>query len=80
MTELERVAEQYADENFLVDEVPIPQVYAEAFKAGAEWQKKQLIDKACDWIKINYDRIYLCNILGSEAEYITNEFRKVMED
>lgn len=71
MTELERVAEQYANDNSLVDEVPIPQVYEDAFKAGAEWQKKQLIEKACKWLK-------------EKTPFFTDRliylFRKAMED
>ena len=64
MTELERVAEQYANENSLVDEVPTPQVYAEAFIAGAEWQKEQF----------EKERLKHCDELTAEQAQIERDF------
>lgn len=64
MTELERVAEQYANENYLVDEVPIPQVYAEAFMAGADWQYEQF----------KKERLKHCDELTAEQAQIESDF------
>ncbi len=47
------------------------------FRAGANWQKEQLIDKTCEWL-LNNIRYYSTNALG--AEYMCNDFRKAMED
>lgn len=53
--------------------------------AGAQWQKEQMIDKACEWLKDNTDR-YLYNTGGYE-EYIPKcggkmfeDFKKAMEE
>ena len=64
MTELERVAEQYANENYLVDEVPIPKVYAEAFIAGANWQYEQF----------EKERLKHCDELTAEQAQIESDF------
>lgn len=64
MTELERVAEQYANENYLVDEVPIPQVYAEAFMAGANWRYEQF----------EKERLKHCDELTAEQAQIESDF------
>lgn len=33
----------------------------QAFIDGAEWQKKQLIDKACEWLESNVEK-YIYNV------------------
>lgn len=70
MTELERVAEQYANENYLVDEVPIPQVYAEAFMAGAKWQYEQFEKE-----RLNFEpRLKHCDELTAEQAQMESDF------
>ena len=49
-----------------------------AFEAGAQWQKKQLIDKAIKWLEDNIDR-YLYNT-GGYGEYIPKCGGKMFED
>lgn len=44
--------------------------YFNLFKAGAEWQRKQLIDKACEWLKANFN-------MPDDFEL---HFRKAMEE
>lgn len=52
------------------------------FKSGADWQKEQLINKTCEWLKENiYNRVYKCNDgLGFPTAAFLEEFKKAMED
>ena len=56
--------------------------YFEMFKAGAEWQKKQLIEKAYEWLKSYRQNTpdgtgYIARIVNDKT---LEEFRKAMED
>ena len=46
------------------------------------WQKEQLINKACEWLKENiYHRVYKCNDgLGFPTATFLEEFKKAMDD
>ena len=54
------------------------------FKSGAKWQKEQMIDKACKWLKENKDH----PLIGCEdpclSGYLTDgfieDFKKAMEE
>ena len=54
------------------------------FKAGAKWQKEQLIEKACEWLKEHKEH----PLIGCEdpclSGYLTKEFieefKKAMEE
>lgn len=52
------------------------------FKAGAQWQKNQTIDKTCAWLKENiYHRVYeQGDRLGFPTAEFIKDFRKAMED
>lgn len=76
--DLEEAAHSYVDttiEHF--DSEGNPCCYP-AFIAGAQWQKKQLIDKAIKWLEDNIDR-YLYNT-GGYGEYIPKCGGKMFED
>ena len=64
MTELEKAVEAYIENpaNYLEyqdgwEDLSDVEYVEKAFKAGANWQKQQMIDKACEWLKyyISYD-------------------------
>lgn len=54
----------------------------EAFKAGAEWEHKKLVEKACGWLElhVNDDKYYSC--IGEETlvPYLIEDFLKAMEE
>lgn len=57
---------------------PISASKLEAFEAGAEWAKEFMIERACDWLKLN---------LGSPKDvhpvlvnHLIYNFRKAMEE
>ena len=66
--DLEEAATKYAQDKYL------PVQTAQSFKAGAEWQKEQMIGKACEWLKENKDH----PLIGCEdpclSGYLTDEF------
>lgn len=54
--DLEEAARQYRDEFLDKNDNDIFKYDIEdIFIAGAEWQKEQLIDKACEWLKTNFN-------------------------
>ena len=89
MTELERATQVYCQEHnddcadAIGDECPF---IVEAFKAGAEWQKKQLIDKACEWLSDNCDAYKSVgyedghHVLQRVNNNVIEDFKKAMED
>ena len=52
----------------------------EAFKAGAEWWHKMLIEKTCDWLRKN--TTWECNFYGgaNPNKNKIEDFRKAMEE
>lgn len=60
----------------------------DAFEAGAEWEHKRLVEKACEWLRRNYTN-YMINDLSKYVEDVcsfdifddslVNDFRKAME-
>ena len=46
----------------------------EAFKAGAEWEHKRLVEKACDWLVGNAEDS------AESALYLVAKFKKAMEE
>ena len=44
-----------------------------AFKAGAQWQKKQLIAKACEWLLKN-------DSYAKPTEVLVRDFKKAVEE
>lgn len=55
---------------------------SEACLQMAEWERKRLVEKACDWLElhINDDKYYSC--IGEETlmPYLIEDFRKAMEE
>ena len=45
-----------------------------AFKAGAQWQKEQLIEKACEWLKEHKDHPFIECEDPCLSGYLTDEF------
>ena len=88
--DLEKACDEYYDETWdehggkamVVDgchDIWFPsQATDDFFKAGAQWQKEQLIDKAIKWLEDNMDR-YLYNT-GGYGEYIPKCGGKMFED
>ena len=75
--DLEEAAKQYADEHNILGGYRLKQ-----FIAGAEWQKEQTIDKACEWLKSyrqdTYDGTgYIAGIVNDKT---IEEFKKAMEE
>lgn len=54
------------------------------FIEGAKWQKEQLIDKACEWLKENKEHSFIGCEDPCLSGYLTDEFiedfKKTMED
>lgn len=53
----------------------------DAFKAGAEWEHKRLVERACKWLLTNKDN-YIIDIEGETivSEEIINDFKQTMEE
>lgn len=53
-----------------------------AFKEGAEWQKEQMIEKACEWLENHND--YICGGTNGVSWYnmqqLVKDFKKAMEE
>ena len=85
--DLEKTSKEYADKNYVEwldfvsgderdDHYPI----SEAFKAGAQWQKRRLIEKACEFFEND-----LCCYIGAQHFFIQHkrleeDFKKAMEE
>lgn len=57
----------------------------ESFNNGSEFERKRLIDKACEWIEKNFksDGYFSLYYLGSRPytpKNIVKDFRKAMEE
>lgn len=48
-----------------------------AFKAGAKWQKKQTIDKVCEWLEEHLINFWSQRI--TNTDYFIEEFKQAME-
>lgn len=74
---LEEAATKYAQDKYL------PVQTAQSFKAGAKWQKEQMIDKACEWLEENKDHPFIGCEDSCLSDYLTDEFieefKKTME-
>ena len=46
------------------------------FKAGAQWQKQQLIDKACEWLNNFYSEDRHCYLVAEDIK----AFKQAMEE
>lgn len=55
-------------------------IYTNAFEAGAEWEHKRLVEKACEWLRKN--TTWECNFYGgtNPNKNKIEEFRKAMEE
>jgi len=90
--DLEKAAKEYVKENCILPEDCNDgdnQYYEECtvavFKDGANWQKEQLINRACTWILNNFRNSgYGCplyyNGVNYAPNYIVKDFKKAMED
>ena len=52
----------------------------DAFEAGAEWEHKRLVDKACEWLRKN--TTWECNFYGGNNpnKNKIEDFRKALEE
>ena len=52
------------------------------YKEGAKWADKTMIEKACEWLKLNAeDYVVTCNDKGElDSEGLLMDFRKAMEE
>ena len=78
--EIQKAAEDYYNEvKYLSDLSAFP---IAAFKAGAEWADKTMLDKVCEWVEDNiYDYLYIYQVFNV-AEYkheLIEDLRKAME-
>lgn len=55
-----------------------------SFKAGAQWQREQMITKACEWLKENKDHPFIeCEdpcLSGYLTDEFIEDFKKYMEE
>lgn len=56
------------------------QAVTDAFEAGAEWEHKRLVEKACEWLRKN--TTWECNFYGgtNPNKNKIEDFRKAMEE
>lgn len=47
----------------------------DAFEAGAEWEHKKLVEKACDWLENNF----VCFLQGAKRGIYSNQFTTVKD-
>lgn len=58
----------------------------DAFEAGAEWEHKKLVEKACEWLKENLSEGYdpdnypMIRCYDIDLEDFIKEFRREMEE
>ena len=58
----------------------------DAFEAGAEWEHKRLVEKACEWLKENLSEGYdpdnypMIRCYDIDMEDFIKDFRKAMEE
>ena len=79
MTELEKAANDFfpIDEKTMsLDEQSDQLLRQIGFKFGANWQKKQLIDKAAEWLNNFYNEDRHCFLVKEDID----AFIKAMED
>ena len=84
--DLEEAAMQYAKSKH--KDTTLQQIVSWDFKAGAQWQKEQMIDKACDWLADNYSKYIitkgLATIFRATIDFDTirmiEDFKKAMEE
>ena len=79
--EIKQAAEEYYNEvKYLSDLSAFP---IAAFKEGAEWADRTMIEKVCEWLEDNiYDYLYI-NRDFNEADYkneLIEDLRKAMEE
>lgn len=57
-------------------------IIKDACLKAIEWKEKQMLDKACEWLKENiYNRVYKCgDDLGFPTAQFIEDFRKAMEE
>ncbi len=59
---------------------PFLEISKESFIEGAKWADKTMIDKACDWLKLNTNWDDEWDEMGRNIDYgMIEEFRKAME-
>ena len=62
----------------------LPQVVKASsyFIAGAKWSDKNMLDKACEWLKLNAeDYVVTCYDKGElDSEELLIDFRKAMDE
>lgn len=51
----------------------------DAFKAGAEWEHKRLVEKACEWL-LNNAHLYVYAITKEKRALMFDNFKKAMEN
>lgn len=71
--DIEKAAKAYAFTYSGEDEV----LKYEAFKAGAEWQKNLLSDKACEWF---YEQLFEGTMECKNIEALITDFKIKMEE
>ena len=73
--QLTRAAVDYIEKHEFADGM-------DCFEAGAEWMQETMIEKACEWLKLNAeDYVVTCYDKGElDSEGLLMDFRKAMEE
>ena len=82
MTRREEIEQQASLTVFPWDDVREQSKFEEGFIEGAKWADKTMIDKACEWLKLNAeDYVATCYDKGElDSEGLLMDFRKAMEE
>lgn len=51
----------------------------DAFEAGAEWEHKKLVDKACEWL-LNNAHLYVYATTKEKRALMFDNFKKAIEE
>ena len=76
--EIEQAAEDYYNEvKYLSDLSAFP---IAAFKAGAEWSDRTMLDRVCEWIETNTNEINLKGGICLRSRQFIEELKQAMEE
>lgn len=73
---LEEAAMNWVENNCFDCDIVGEHCSMRAFKEGANWQRKQIINKACEWLNMFYSEDRHCYLVKEDID----GFRKAMED
>lgn len=86
--DLKEAAKNYEEHRNDIDARSDNEVVRRGFVAGANWQKQQIIEKACEWVRTHRDADFFeliseynyCGAGNLNIKKMVEEFRKYLEE